>query len=170
MTEQLYLKELNMEDAQKEFAFIRELPADENGFTNSNYGVDEKTFMEETLPKLIRFSKGEGLPQGYVPETNYYLWLGEEIVGLFRIRHYLNDFLREGAGHIGYGIKKEYRGKGYATKGLALTIEKAKAIIPEDEIYLSVHKENIASLKAQLKNGAYIHHEDEKEYYTRIKK
>lgn len=25
---------------------------------------------------------------------------------LFGIRHYLNDFLREGAGHIGYGIKK----------------------------------------------------------------
>lgn len=42
--------------------------------------------------------------------------------------------------------------------------------LTEDEIYLSVHKENIASLKAQLKNGAYIHHEDEKEYYTRIKK
>lgn len=59
---------------------------------------------------------------------------------------------------------------GGCAKGLALTIEKAKAIIPEDEIYLSVHKENIASLKAQLKNGAYIHHEDEKEYYTRIKK
>ncbi len=42
--------------------------------------------------------------------------------------------------------------------------------IPEDEIYMSVHKDNPASLKVQLKNGAYIHHENDKEYYTRIKR
>lgn len=45
-----------------------------------------------------------------------------------------------------------------------------KDLIPEDEIYMAVHKENVGSLKAQLANGAYIHHEDENEYYTRIKK
>ena len=38
-----------------------------------------------------------------------------------------------------------------------------------DEAYLSVDKDNPGSLKAQLNNGAYIHHEDETEYYTRIK-
>lgn len=42
--------------------------------------------------------------------------------------------------------------------------------LPEDEIYMSVHKDNPASLKVQLKNGAYIHHEDEKEFYTRVKR
>lgn len=64
-----------------------------------------------------------------------------KIVGLFKIRHYLNDFLRKGAGHIGYGILPEYRGKGYAKKGLVLAIEKCKEIIKENEIYLSVHKD-----------------------------
>ena len=83
---------------------------------------------------------------------------------------YLNDFLREGAGHIGYGIGKDYRGKGYASEGLRLTIEKAWEIIKEDEIYMSVHKDNPASLQVQKKNGAYIHHEDDKEFYTRIKR
>ncbi len=34
---------------------------------------------------------------------------------------------------------------------LRLTIEKAKEIIPENEIYLSVHKDNPASLKVQKK-------------------
>ena len=38
-------------------------------------------------------------------------------------------FLRKGAGHIGYGILPEYRGKGYAKKGLVLAIEKCKEII-----------------------------------------
>lgn len=118
---------------------------------------------------MINNSKGIDLPEGHVPGTEYFLWDDNEIVGLFRIRHELNGFLREGAGHIGYGIKKECRGKGYATKGLALIIEKAKEIIKEDEIYMSVHKDNPASLQVQLKNGAYIHHEDDKKYYTRIK-
>ena len=50
-----------------------------------------------------------------------------------------------------------------------MMISIAKDIIEEDEIYMSVRKENRASLKVQLNNGAYIHHEDDKEYYTRIK-
>ena len=38
-------------------------------------------------------------------------------VGVFNLRHCLNDFLREGPGHIGYCISEKYRGRGYATKG-----------------------------------------------------
>ena len=34
---------------------------------------------------------------------------------------------------------------------------------------MSVLKDNPASLRVQQKNGAYIHHSDEKQYYTRIK-
>jgi len=165
----LYLKAVNWEDIEQEYIFTTEQPADENGFTNKYEGVSREEFEKVVLPRLINNSKGIDLPEGHVPGTEYFLWNDDEIVGLFRIRHELNDFLREGAGHIGYGIKKEYRGKGYATKGLALTIEKAKEIIKEDEIYMSVHKDNPASLQVQLKNGAYIHHEDDKEYYTRIK-
>ena len=165
----LYLKAVNCEDIEKEYLYITSLPADENGFTNPNVGVSREEFENVVLPRFINHSKGIDLPEGYVPCTEFFLWEDDEIVGLFRIRHELNDFLREGAGHIGYGIKKEYRGKGYATEGLKLTIEKAKEIIKEDEIYMSVHKDNPASLQVQLKNGAYIHHEDDKEYYTRIK-
>lgn len=166
----LYLKEANMEDIEKEYRYITELPTDENGFTNSNFGVSREEFEEKVLPGYINNAKGIDLQEGHVPATQFFLWEDDEIVGLFRIRHELNDFLRKGAGHIGYGIKKEYRGKGYASEGLRLTIEKAKTIVPEDEIYMSVHKDNPASLRVQIKNGAYIHHEDEEEYYTRIKK
>ena len=165
----LYLKAASSEDIEKEYLYITSLPEDENGFTNPNVGISKEEFENIVLPRMLNHSKGIDLPQGYVSCTEFFLWEDDEIVGLFRIRHELNDFLRESAGHIGYGIKKEYRGKGYATKGLALTIEKAREIIKEDEIYMSVHKDNPASLQVQLKNGAYIHHEDDKKYYTRIK-
>lgn len=37
---------------------------------------------------------------------------------------------------ISFGIKKEYRGNGFSNDGLKLAIQKARSIIPEDEIYV----------------------------------
>ena len=166
----LYLKEANTEDLQKEYEFITQLPADENGFTNGNHGCSFEEFRDQILPGFIKYSQGIDLKPGHVPGTEFFLWDDDVIVGLFRIRHYLTEGLANGAGHIGYGIAKAYRGRGYASEGLKLTIERARSIIPEDEIYMSVNKNNPASLKVQLKNGAYIHHEDDLKYYTRIKR
>lgn len=90
--------------------------------------------------------------------------------GQFRIRHYLCESLRTGGGHIGYFIKKEFRGRGYGTEGLKQTLQIARTIIPEDEIFLRVNKDNPASLKVMLRNGGRIEHEDELKYYVRIKK
>ena len=90
-------------------------------------------------------------------------------MALFKVRHFLNDALRKGSGHMGYGVRRTCRGRGYATRGLALAIQKAREMVPENELYLSVGKENLDSLRAQLKNGAYIHHQDGEKYYTRIK-
>ena len=166
----LFLKETNLEDAEKEYDYITQLPTDENGFTNRYFGIEKDEFIHDVLPQMINHSKGIDLEEGHVPMTTFFLWENDFIVGLFRIRHYLNDFLRNGAGHIGYGIKKEERGRGLATKGLALAIEKAKEIIQDEEIYMSVHCNNPASLRVQEKNGAYIHHSNDLEHYTRIKR
>lgn len=38
--------------------------------------------------------QGKNLPSGYVPATTYILWSDEGPVGVFKLRHYLNDFLR----------------------------------------------------------------------------
>ena len=43
-------------------------------------------------------------------------------------------------------------------------------MIPEEEIHMAVYKDNEASIKIQIANGAYIHHEDALEYFTRIRK
>lgn len=165
----LYLKEVNY-DIEKEYLFVRDIPEDENGFTNEWHGVSRETFEKEALKEMLDYQKGENLPEGYVPETFLFLWNDEEIVGQFRIRHYLCESLRVGAGHIGYFIKKEFRGKGYGKEGLKLTLQVARTIIPEDEIYLRVNKDNPASLRAMLGNGGYIKDEDENKYYVRIKK
>lgn len=164
----LYLKALNLEDAAAEYACLQDLPS-ENGFGNEYYGISHEAFVQEEIPRRLRIAQGLDVPEGRVPDTYYFLWDDQAPVALFKLRHYLNDALREGAGHIGYGVRRACRGRGYATRGLALALEKAREIVPEDEIYFSVSKNNPASLRVQLKNGARIHHEDEQEYYTRIK-
>lgn len=154
-------------DVEKAYELQMSFEKDENGFMNAAYGLSFEEF-KGYVEKRKGWSSGVGLPEGFVPDTVFVLEDEGNYVGIFNMRHHLNDFLESGAGHLGFGISKKYRQKGYATKGLALLLEEAKKIGIE-EVYLSVNKDNPYSLKAQLKNGAYIHHEDELEYYTRIK-
>ena len=164
------LKKANPEDLEKEWLFVREMPEDENGLTNAWHGVSREDFENEALPSMLKFAEGRELPEGYVPETFFFLWRDDEIVGQFRIRHYLCESLRTGAGHIGYFIAKPFRGQGLGTEGLRLTLEEAHSIVPEEEIYLRVNKDNVASLKVMIKNGAYKAGEDETHFFMRIRR
>ena len=166
----LYLKEVNLEDAEAEWAFLRDMPEEENGVGNRWHGCGRETFMNTALPKLLSYAKGENLAEGHVADTAYFLWKDGEIIGLFKLRHWLSDVLREGAGHIGYFIKKEYRGRGFGTEGLRLTLEKGRNIIPEEEFYLRLYKYNIPSLRVMQKNGGRIVGEDEEHWFVRIPK
>ncbi|MGI5895156.1 MAG: GNAT family N-acetyltransferase [Candidatus Merdivicinus sp.] len=166
----LYLKAANFEDAEQEWEFVRQIPVDENGFGNSLHGISREDFIGKALGKMIDSAEGRNLREGYVPQTYLFLWKDQEIVGQFRIRHYLNEALRDGAGHIGYYIGKQFRGKGYGTEGLRLTLEVAKNLVQEEEYYLEVNQDNPASLHVMLHNGGTIHHEDGQHYYVRIPK
>ena len=164
----VFLKKANTEDAEKEWLFVREMPEDENGLINAYHGVSRDVFQTRALPEMLAFAEGTNLPAGYVPETFFFLWDDDTIVGQFRVRHYLCESLRTGAGHIGYFIAKPFRGKGYGTEGLRLTLEEARHIVPEEEFYLRVNRDNPASLRVMLKNGGRIAAEDETKYYVRI--
>ena len=166
------LKEFELKDKailRKEWEFIRDLPADENGFTNTSAGISWEDFLSKYIPRRIQFLTGEGLEPEMMKQADYLLWSDGEIVGLFRIRPELNDFLRNvTGGHIGYGIKKEFRGKGYGTLGLKLALDVLREKSADSEAFLFVHKDNGASLRVMQKNGAYIHHETDENFCTRI--
>ena len=164
----LELKKVCTEDAEQEWRFVREMPEDENGLTNAWHGISREGFLSRALPAMLDFSEGRNLPEGYVPETFLFLRKDGEIIGQYRIRHYLCESLRTGAGHIGCFIAKPFRGQGYGTEGLRLTLEEAHRIVPEEEIYLRVNRDNPASLRAMLKNGGRVVSEDESKYYVRI--
>ena len=165
----LYMKALNVKDAEAEHKAFNRIPT-ENGFENPFYGQDLETFRNVTIPQLINESEGINLKKDHVPQTCFMLWREQEIVGIFKVRHCLNEITRTGSGHIGYAIAPAYRNRGYARYGLELAIKELKKMpdFPEKEVYLSCYKSNPASLKVMLKNGAYITHEDQWRYFARI--
>ena len=166
----LALRKMNYDDIYEQWEYVSKLPKDENGLTNQYEGVSFEEYKDAVLPTLMMHENPVGMPEWFVPGTYYYLWDDDKLIGEYRIRHYLTDALKNGAGHIGYSIKKEYRGKGYGAAGLSLALDVARKIVPEDEIYLRVQKNNTPSFKAICKNGAYISSEDDTHYYLRIKK
>ena len=165
----LYIKKANLKDIDEEYTFTAKLPLIESGFRNFFYGIPKEEFESKCLNFEIELSILPSPVGNDLPMTTYYLWLDDTIIGIFTVIHELNEYQKERDGHIAYAILKEYRGKGYATKGLKMVIEDAKNYIKEDEIYMHTTKDNPSSLKVMLNNGAYISNETEIDYFTRIK-
>ncbi|MBQ7000719.1 MAG: GNAT family N-acetyltransferase [Oscillospiraceae bacterium] len=161
---------MNYEDLIEQWKYVTVLPTDENGLTNQYEGVSLEEYRDRVLPELMMHEKPVNMPDWFVPETYYYLWDGDILVGEYRIRHHLTEALKTGGGHIGYSIKRELRGQGYGTMGLAMTVELARGIVPEEELYLRVQKGNLPSLHAILNNGGYLAAEDDTHFFLRIKK
>jgi predicted acetyltransferase len=168
----IYLKKFNLEDLDKECEFFTTHEG-EHGYTNPYYCGSKEEFMNNSVKQILDSEKGINLKPGYVPGTYFLLWEDDHIVGCFNVRHYLNSFLEQGAGHIGYYILPQYRRRGFAKLGLSLALKEIVKLDDFDkergEVYLSCAKDNIGSLKTMLANNGYIHHEDDTEYYLRIK-
>ena len=148
------MKLMKLDASRDVYEYLTKVPANENGFENEFAGCMYEEFQR--LTELAeKQSRGEGLPEGYVPQTIYILRNEEDVpVGVFHFRQHLCPALRQHSGHIGYSIREGYRGRGYATEGLRLMIEEAKKTVPEHELLIGALKSNEASLAVQRKNGA----------------
>jgi len=99
---------------------------------------------------------GLGLRPGEVPQTTF--WLvnsNRRLLGLSRLRHWLTPALEEYGGHIGYLIRPTERRKGFGTKILALTLEKASELALAC-VRLTCDTENIASARIIERNGGVL--------------
>lgn len=81
-----------------------------------------------------------------------------KIVGMVNIRHYLNDFLLNHGGHIGYCILPSERGKGYSNKQCGLALQFLKAL-NVTRVLITCDKNNVASAKTIIKNGGLLENE-----------
>jgi predicted acetyltransferase len=112
------------------------------------------------IESLNGYSKGIGLPDGFVECSTY--WLvnkSNKILGAIDIRHRLNDFLLFRGGHIGYGIRPKERRKGYSSLMLSLALKQCKTI-GISKVLITCLKNNIGSVKTITKNQGILESED----------
>ncbi|MCL2023048.1 MAG: GNAT family N-acetyltransferase [Oscillospiraceae bacterium] len=96
----------------------------------------------------------EGVPAWRVP-AYLYLYVRESdgrVVGMIQFRHYLNDFLAEWGGHIGYCVRPSERRKGYAAAMLEAVLMICR-LFGLDKVLLTCRSWNEGSRRTILKNG-----------------
>ena len=74
------------------------------------------------------------------------------ILGMLQVRHYLNDYLREYAGHIGYSVRPSERRKGVATAMLRAALPFCRSI-GLDKVMIACEPTNPGSRGTILNNG-----------------
>lgn len=160
------LRQFTSNDGEEGYEVLQRIGENENDFTNPIHG---RSFAEykEWLAQQDAWSRDEGLPDGYVGQTCFWLVADGVIVGMGKIRHALTARSREEGGTIGIAIDPNQRGKGYGTAFLGLLINKAKEM-KVGEILITVKKYNYPSKKASEKNGCFVFKETETWWYLTI--
>lgn len=107
------------------------------------------------LQRVQMEARGVGLPTGRVASDTFCLVWSHRIIGRSRLRHRLTPDLEHEGGHIGYDIRPSERRKGYGTRLLALTLERASARGLR-RVLLTCDADNIASARIIEKNGGTL--------------
>jgi len=117
---------------------------------------DETEAPEDCVRRLLDHAAGLNLPDGWVPCSTFWLVSDEEVLlGEVRIRHRLTPALEDYGGHIGYMVRPDWRGKGHATRMLALALEKAR-VLKLRRVLVTCDRGNAASARVVLKNGGNL--------------
>ena len=127
----------------------------ESPLINGSAGLNNFSSIEDWLEELKKRSSEATVPEGLVPSSTY-LGIREKdnyIVGMIDIRHYLNEYLTQVGGNIGYSVRKTERNKGYAKQMLKLALEKCKELKIK-KVLITCDEDNIASEKVILSANA----------------
>jgi uncharacterized protein len=79
------------------------------------------------VARLDNLRLGLDVPKGWVPATFLVAEVDGQVIGRVSIRHHLNPYLADVAGHIGVGVRPGFRRRGYATAILRQSLSVAAA-------------------------------------------
>ncbi|WP_253199267.1 GNAT family N-acetyltransferase [Clostridium tagluense] len=100
------------------------------------------------LTHTYKIENVDTCPEHIVPAHTYFLVLeNKKIIGAINIRHYLNDYLFNFGGHIGYGA---------LMLSMALPIAKELGI---SKALVTCDKNNLGSAKTIINNGGVLENE-----------
>jgi len=110
---------------------------------------------EEWLAGVRAYMDPATVPEGKVQATQFLTVRVSDgkLVGMLQVRHTLNDYLRQFAGHIGYSVRPSERRKGYAKEQLRQTLIWCKEKLGLDRVLITCYDTNEASRRTILSAG-----------------
>ena len=123
--------------------------------------------FESLIGRIRDYARGRNLPEGWVPDSTYWLLRSSRLIGACDIRHRLTEALTDFGGHIGYAIRPRERGKGYGTTMFELALEKARDL-GISRVLVTCDKRNIASARVIQKNGGVLDSESHSQRAGRV--
>lgn len=149
----MILRPLGMNDKEQAIQAHLELAVEDFHFLLNSFAENEP--WEIFIDRVNSANRDQDLPVGKVPATFLVAEVDGQIVGRVSIRHRLNEYLQQRGGHIGYGIRPEFRGRGFATEIMqgALVIASALGI---EKALVTCDDSNIASSRVIEKCGGVL--------------
>jgi predicted acetyltransferase len=149
----MILRLLDINDKKQAMQAQQELALDDFTFLLNSFDVNESWAIY--IERVNSASRDQDLPVGRVPATFLVAEVDGEIVGRVSIRYRLNEYLQRKGGHIGFGIRPEFRRRGFATEILLGALEIASALGVEKAL-VTCDDANIASSRVIEKCGGVL--------------
>lgn len=139
--------------------YIKELYDNNSEFHGCGMLENYVDNYDEWLRKLEEF-KNLGNTGKWVQSDTFILVRKNDnrVVGIINLRYYLNEFLYNYGGNIGYNVRPSERRKGYNLYQLKRVLEICKKR-GMDKVLITCDKENIASSKSIIKCGGILDNE-----------
>ena len=148
----MQLRPLTSEDAAQALQGHSELSAE-----NWEYllGYEHGMSWDNYLQILGDEATGTNLKEGRVPATFLIAEHEGNLVGRSSIRHELNAYLLNIGGHIGYGVRPQYRKRGFATD----ILKQSLAYIHElgvTDVLVTCDDDNLGSIRVIESQGGVL--------------
>jgi predicted acetyltransferase len=150
----LVLRSLRPSDESTVVGAAREFSGDDFEFLPQ---FEQDGAFIDYLALLERQQRGQDLPATHVPSTFLVAEIGGEIVGRAYLRHRLNDRLCLEGGHVGYGVRPQFRRRGYAVEILRQSLA-VLAAMGIEEALVTVDEGNVSSRRTVERCGGRLEH------------
>ncbi|PJM91816.1 GNAT family N-acetyltransferase [Streptomyces sp. CB01373] len=122
----------------------------------SDADLDSPGVFSEWVERLQQQSdRSAAVGEGRVHATHWWIVEGDNYLGAIDLRHYLNAFLLDVGGHIGYSIRPSFRRRGLATWALGAVLPEARAL-GLDRVLVTCDDDNIGSARSIERNGGVL--------------
>ena len=119
----------------------------------------EKQLTSSKKPKFLTWLMwdrlAKNLEKGMVQQTTYWGIVNDQVVGRISFRHKLTKQLREHDGNIGYAVRPNKQGKGYASEMLKQLLVKVKKL-GYKKVLITCDEDNYGSRKVVEHNKATL--------------